>query len=118
MWPTNLSAPSRPCASNGKGLPRHRVEAPRAASPDPWPAEAACGTGRAQSLPCLFPDAGLAGGPPSPLFSPTHPTQGVVSALPSNGLYLGGQADKFQLWANRLFAFTFPVPSPMGQRPN
>lgn len=46
---------------------------------------------------------------------PASPNPRRVSALPSTGPLLGGQADS-SLWANRLFAYV-PRPSPMGRGP-
>lgn len=114
MWPTNLSAPSRPCASNGKRTPK----APRGGSARRQPGPLA-GRGRVEPAgrsPFLAYSRTLdqAGGSSLPLFSAHSPNPGRVSALPSTGPLLGGQADKFQLWANRLFAY---VPRPKSNGP-
>ena len=89
------------------------MEAPRPASPDPWPAEAAWNRpGAVPSL--LIPGRWTKlAGPPSPSFLPTHPTQGGSLRSQVLALYCG-QADKSQLWANRLFAY---VPRPKSSGP-
>ena len=114
MWPTNLSAPGRPGASRGKRTP----EAPRGGSARRQPRPLA-GRGRVEPAgrsPFLAYSRTLdqAGGSSLTLFSTHSPNPGRVSALPSAGPVLGGQADKSQLWANRLFAY---VPRPKSSGP-
>lgn len=120
MWPTNLSAPSHcPCASNRRRTPKAPRGGLRAPPADPWPAEAAWNRPGAIP-PCLFPDAGPSlAGPPCPSFLPTltQPREGLCAPKYRPSTLLGGQADKFQLQANRLFAYV-PRPKSMGQRPN
>ena len=114
MGPTNLFAPGWPGASRGKRTPK----APRGGSARRQPGPLA-GRGRVEPAgrsPFLAYSRTLdqAGGSSLPLVSAHSPNPGRVSALPSTGPLLGGQADKFQLWANRLFAY---VPRPKSSGP-
>lgn len=114
MWPTNLFAPGRPGASRGKRTPKALHGGSARRQPGPL-----AGRGRVEPAgrsPFLAYSRTLnqAGGSSLPLVSAHSPNPGKVSALPSTGPLLGGQADKFQLWANRLFAY---VPRPKSSGP-
>ena len=92
------------------------MEAPRAASPDPWPAEAAWNRpGAVPSL--LIPGRWTKlAGPPCPSFLPTHPTQG--GSLRSQVPALYSVAKRTSLSSGQIDSLpTFPVPNPAGQRP-